>query len=303
MEGLREKFWKWKEAFKSKGLKVNLGKTKVVVSGAEGEVTVSKIDPCGICGKRVMANSVLCVKCRKWIHGRCAKVKRVTLRLGRDFVCGRCTKQADGFIDSVEELCEEVETVRGFCYLGDRVNAGGGCEAAVTARARIGWVKFRECGQLLNSKRFSLKLKGMVYWSVRSAMLYGSETWCLRENEMAILRRTDRAMVIAMCGAKLMEKKRTEDLMEMLGLKETVVLMAKANGVKWYGHVLRRDDGHVLRKALELEVRGNRKRGRPKKTWKTQVEKESKSVGLEKKDTMNRARWRMGVMLERLLLR
>ena len=59
MEGLREKFWKWKEAFKSKGLKVNLGKTKVVVSGAEGEVTVSKIDPCGICGKRVMANSVL----------------------------------------------------------------------------------------------------------------------------------------------------------------------------------------------------------------------------------------------------
>ena len=41
MEGLREKFWKWKEAFKSKGLKVNLGKTKVVVSEAEGEVSVS----------------------------------------------------------------------------------------------------------------------------------------------------------------------------------------------------------------------------------------------------------------------
>ena len=40
---------------------------------------------------------------------------------------------------------------------------------------------------------------------------------------MAILRRTDRAMVRAMCGAKLMEKKRTEDLMEVLGLKETVV--------------------------------------------------------------------------------
>ena len=40
MEGLREKFWKWKEAFESKGLKVNLGKTKVVVSGGEGEVSV-----------------------------------------------------------------------------------------------------------------------------------------------------------------------------------------------------------------------------------------------------------------------
>ena len=83
--------------------------------------------------------------------------------------------------------------------------------------------------------------------------------------------------------------------MELLGLKETAVQMAKANGVRWFRHVLRRHDGHILRKALEFEVRGKRKRGQPKKTWKTQVEKESKSVGLEKKDAMNRERWRMGV--------
>ena len=80
-----------------------------------------------------------------------------------------------------------------------------------------------------------------------------------------------------------MEKKRTGDLMEMLGLKETAVQMAKANGVRCYGHVLRRDDGHILRKALEFEVRGKRKRGRPKKMWKTQVDNESKSVGLDKR--------------------
>ena len=54
-------------------------------------------------------------------------------------------------------------------------------------------------------------------------MLYGSET-CLRENEMAILGRMERTMV---CGAKLMEKKRTEDLTEMLGLKETAVQMQR----------------------------------------------------------------------------
>ena len=111
----------------------------------------------------------------------------------------------------------------------------------MTARARIGWVKFKECGELLNSKRFSLKMKGMIYWScVRSVMLYGGRHGaCLRENEMVILRITKRAMVRAMCGTKLMEKKRTENLMEMLGLKETVVQMAKANGVRWYWHVFR----------------------------------------------------------------
>ena len=83
----------------------------------------------------------------------------------------------------------------------------------------------------------------------------------------------------------------------MLCPSTLILTSGKVNGVRWYGHVLRRDDGHVLRKALEFEVMGKRKRGRPKKTWKTQVEKESKSVGLEKswEDALNRARWRVGV--------
>ena len=52
-------------------------------------------------------------------------------------MCGTCKKQVDGLVKLVEELCEEVERVRGFCYLGDTMNASGGCEAAVKARARI----------------------------------------------------------------------------------------------------------------------------------------------------------------------
>ena len=123
----------------------------------------------------------------------------------------------------MEVLYDEVETVKGFCYLGDRLNANGGCETAVTSKVRIGWMKFRECGKLLRGRRFSLRMKGMVYRScVRSAMLYGSEIWCLRETEMVILRRTERAMVRSMCGVKLVDRKKMEDLMELLGLKETL---------------------------------------------------------------------------------
>ena len=106
-------------------------------------MSVNKVDPSAICGKRVIVNSV---KCRKWIHRRCTKVKRVTPRLGRDFVCGRCKQVDDGLVEPVEELCERVETVRvrGFCYLGDRKNESGSWESAVTARERLGWVKFKE---------------------------------------------------------------------------------------------------------------------------------------------------------------
>ena len=63
MEDLKERFWNWKDALESKGLKVNTRKTKIMVSESEGELFKSKIDPCGVCGRRVMANSVLCTKC------------------------------------------------------------------------------------------------------------------------------------------------------------------------------------------------------------------------------------------------
>ena len=120
--------------------------------------------------------------------------------MAQQFIRRRCEEIGADKEEPVEVLCDEVETVKGFCYLGHRLNASGGCETSVTARVKIGWMKFRECGELLLGGRFSLKMKGMVYRScVRSAMLYGSETWCLRENEMITFRRTERAMVRSMC--------------------------------------------------------------------------------------------------------
>ena len=131
-----------------------------------------------------MANSVLCTNCGSWVHGKCAKIKRVTARLAMHFVCSKCKGIMEGTIDSIEKLCDEVETVNVFCYLVDRLNASGGCEASVTARVKIGGVRFRECGELLLGSRFFLKMKGKVYrCCVRSAILYGSEVWCLKENE------------------------------------------------------------------------------------------------------------------------
>ena len=122
-------------------------------------------------------------------------------------------------------------------------------------------MKFRECSKILKGRRFSLKIKGKIYKScVRSAMLYGSEAWCLREKEMAILRRTERAMIRAMCG----DRRNSEELMDMLGIKESLDRMAKSSSIRWYGRVLRKEDENVIVKALKFEVSGSRGRGRPK---------------------------------------
>jgi len=108
----------------------------------------------------------------------------------------------------IVKICDDVGTVKRFCYLGDQLSANDGCEAAVTARTRIRWIKFRECGKILFGKRYYLKMKDKIYrCCVRSAMLYGSETWYLTEKEIGILRRTERAMMRAMCRVKLIDKK------------------------------------------------------------------------------------------------
>ena len=55
IEGLWDKLLKWKEAFESKGLKVNLEKTKVIFCSCitKDDLSNSKVDPCRFCSLRV----------------------------------------------------------------------------------------------------------------------------------------------------------------------------------------------------------------------------------------------------------
>ena len=148
-----------------------------------------------------------------------------------------------------------METVRELKYLGDKVSA-------VTTITRCGLVKHRECGELLNGRKFPPKLKGVVYQSyVRPAIMGESKAWCLVQGKMIILHRAERSIVRAMCGVQIKHAKRTVDLMVMLGWNETIDKLAMASSVCWYGHVLRRVGGHVLREALHFVFESQRKEG------------------------------------------
>ena len=92
-------------------------------------------------------------------------------------------------------------------------------------------------------------------------------------------------------------KKRSSDLMFMLGLNETIDQLAMVNCIRWYGHVLRRKDGHVLRRALDFEVEGQRKKWRSKRMLKKQVEEESMKVGLRMEDALCRSKWSVNVSM------
>ena len=80
-------------------------------------------------------------------------------------------------------------------------------------------------------------------------------------------------MVRAICGVQLNGRKRSTDLMLMLGLNETMDQLDMANSVRWCGILLRTEDGYVLSRALDLEVEDQRKKGRPERTLKSRLGK------------------------------
>ena len=65
----------------------------------------------------------------------------------------------------------------------------------------------------------------------RLAMLYWNKTWCLRENEMMILGRIEKA-IRTICECKLIEKRGGQELVDMLGLEDCLDRTVKAIGMQ-----------------------------------------------------------------------
>ena len=177
-----EKFRVWKANLESKGLRVNVGKTKILVSvhNAPKPVDGSKF-PCGVCNKGVGINSIKCHACGFWVHKRCSNIKG-PLKPDTDFKCKKCRGEvSNASIPDIEPVVingEEIKKVSSFCYLDDFVGQHGGCFDATTVRIGSAWKKFRDLLPILTCRGFSLKSCGYAYNAcVRSVLWYASETW------------------------------------------------------------------------------------------------------------------------------
>ena len=83
----------------------------------------------------------------------------------------------------------------------------------------------------------------------------------------------------------------SKELRERLGVDD-IALVLQQNRLRWYSHVLRKDDDDWVKKCIEHEVEGSRPRGRPKKTWKEVVREDCQARKLNKEDAMDRSKWR-----------
>ena len=155
---------------------------------------------------------------------------------------------------------DKLEVVASFCYLGDMLSVGGGCEIAVTTHAKTAWKKFRELLPVLTLRHLSYKTRGHVYSScVRRAMLHASETWPLTNKN---LQRNDRAMIRQICSIKPEDVAtvRSSKLLAKLELEDLDLIMRERR-LRWFGHVER--SSGAIRTACDIQIHGRRGQGGP----------------------------------------
>jgi len=86
-------------------------------------------------------------------------------------------------------------------------------------------------------------------------MLHGSETLPVRKENVVALQRAEMRMVTWMCGVNLKYRLPSKELRERLGIDD-IALVWQQNRLRWYGHVLRKDDDDWVKKCMEYEVQG-----------------------------------------------
>jgi Reverse transcriptase (RNA-dependent DNA polymerase) len=299
-EELLEKLERWKNGMERKGLRVNIGKTKVMKCCVNSTpLSDSGKWPCGVCRKGVGRNSVFCVVCKKWVHKKCSGVKG-KLVTGVKFTCPVCVRGGHGDLVEDKELAlgdaGNLQCVDKFCYLGDMLGCGGGAGDAVRYRVRCAWGKFRELAPILTVRGMSLRMKGKIYVAcVQSVMVYGSETWALKVSETQQVVRAERMMVRWMCGVSLKDRKTSQELLDRLAIVGVEERLRRCR-LRWFGHVERKSVDDWVSKCRKLVVEGPRSRGRGRKTWRECIDDDMVRLNLQKEDAQDRVVWRNGIL-------
>ena len=173
--------------------------------------------------------------------------------------------------------------------LGDMLSQEGGCEHAILKGIQTGWLKFRELSGLLIGKGMSLKSKGIIYTTcIRPEMLYGSETWSTKIEDIRKMQRSEMRMLRWMTGVSLSERKSNECVRSMLAIDDIGEAMWQ-NRLRWFE---RRDELCWIKRIGTLQVDGDGAKGRPRRRWREVLKEDMRKKGLCREDAWDRSKWR-----------
>ena len=106
---------------------------------------------------------------------------------------------------------------------------------------------------------------------------------------------TEMRMLRWMCGVTRKDKSWNEHIRGTTRVAQASKKITERRLI-WYGHVMRRDGEHIVRKVLRADIPGKRKRGRPKTRWKDACQRDLQSTGLRAGEETDRAMWRRKII-------
>ena len=174
------------------------------------------------------------------------------------------------------------------------IDVGGGwrtgCGSHPPGAERV--QELEESGWIIVRQENEREDQGKVYRTVvRPALMYGAETWALKKAQENKLEVAEMRMLRWMCGVTKLDKIRNERIRGTTKVGE-ITKKVQERMLKWYGHVMRREEHYVGRRAMVMKVQGRRKRGRPKRRWLDKLKDAIKEKGLSADDVYDRATWR-----------
>ena len=151
--------------------------------------------------------------------------------------------------------------VKEFKYLGSTVQESGGCEREVKKRVQAEWNGWRKLSGVICDKRLPARVKGKVYSSVvRPAMVYELETVAVMKKQVEEIEIAEMKMLRFAMGVTRKDMIKNEHIRSTVKVERLGIKMRKGR-LRWYGHVMRRDQEYVGRKMMEMELPGKRREG------------------------------------------
>ena len=97
-------------------------------------------------------------------------------------------------------------------------------------------------------------------------MLYGLETVAVTKKQAKEMEVAEMKMLRFAMGVTRKDKIRNEYIRSAVKVKRLGMKMREGR-LRWYGHVMRKDQEYVGRKMIEMELPGKRKKERPKRRF------------------------------------
>ena len=261
----------------AKGPRVNMRKTKIVVSG----VDLQTLKDSGVCRKVAGSYSIYCTGCLHWVHKKCSCIIG-GLKPNPDYCCIRCKEYIDGSLITNGYLCKikNWKLLIHFVVIG----AGGSCDLTVITSVRSAWGKFLELLPILTCA-LSCTTRGQTYSTyIHPVLLCASECWAPSVNGMLKLECNDCAMVRWICNVRLKDHISSDSLLEKLGINNIQTLL-QYSWLHCFVHIARNDG--CVNSITALEVDGHPGRGSPRKTWRDAINDDCKNWKLTRVEPAN----------------